>query len=54
MPTGQNVADFLGQGSDTTLVALAGKIVPVITSMVAAYTRGRGLTTTSPTTSWPR
>lgn len=42
MPTGQDVADFLGQGTDTTLVALAGEVVPVITAMVRAYTRGRG------------
>lgn len=39
---GQDVADFLGQGSDTALVALAGEVVPVITAMVSAYTRGRG------------
>ncbi|XTP33435.1 hypothetical protein ACORG1_24635 [Mycobacterium sp. TJFP1] len=42
MVTGQDVADFLGQGTDTTLVALAGEVVPVITAMVSAYTRGRG------------
>lgn len=40
--TGQDVADFLGQGTDTALVALAGEVVPVITAMVRAYTRGRG------------
>ncbi len=39
---GGDVAAFLGQGSDTTLVALAGEIAPVITAMVASYTRGRG------------
>ena len=39
---GQDVADFLGQGTDTALVALAGEVVPVITAMVSAYTRGRG------------
>ena len=39
---GQDVADFLGQGTDTALVALAGEVVPVITAMVRAYTRGRG------------
>jgi hypothetical protein len=42
MPTGQDVADFLGQGGDTTLVALAAEVAPVITAMVRAYTRGRG------------
>lgn len=36
------MADFLGQGSDTTLVALAEEIAPIITVMVKAYTRGRG------------
>ncbi|CAA0120925.1 Uncharacterised protein [Mycolicibacterium vanbaalenii] len=46
--TGQDVADFLGQGSDTTLVALAGEVVPVITAMVRAYTRGRGFTDDEP------
>ncbi len=39
---GGDVAAFLGQGSDTTLVALAGEVAPVITAMVASYTRGRG------------
>ena len=39
---GQDVADFLGQGSDTALVAVPEEVVPVITAMVAAYTRGRG------------
>ncbi|MCV7056295.1 hypothetical protein [Mycolicibacterium gilvum] len=46
--TGQDVADFLGQGTDTALVALAGEVVPVITAMVSAYTRGRGFTATEP------
>lgn len=40
--TGQDVADFLGQGDDTTLVVLAGEHVAVITAMVRAYTRGNG------------
>lgn len=48
MVTGQGVADFLGQGSDTTLVALAGEVVPVITAMVRAYTRNRGFDGTEP------
>lgn len=42
MPTGQDVADFLGQGTDPTLVALAGEVAPVITAMVRSYVRGRG------------
>ncbi|OBB01714.1 hypothetical protein A5668_23280 [Mycolicibacterium fortuitum] len=48
MVTGQDVADFLGQGTDTTLVALAGQAVPIITAMVRAYTRDRGFTGTEP------
>lgn len=42
--TGQQVADFLGQGDDTGLVALAGEHVDIITTMVRAYTRGNGFT----------
>lgn len=45
---GQDVADFLGQGTDTALVALAGEVVPVITAMVSAYTRGRGFEAGNP------
>lgn len=48
--TAQDVADFLGQGGDTTLVALAGEVVPVITAMVESYTRGRGFTAGEPNT----
>lgn len=40
--TGQDVADFLGQGTNTPLVALAGEHVTIITAMARAYTRGRG------------
>jgi hypothetical protein len=46
--TGQDVADFLGQGTDTTLVALAGQAVPIITAMARAYTRDRGFTGPEP------
>ena len=42
MVTGQDVADFLGQGDDTELVALAGQSVKVITAMARAYTRDNG------------
>lgn len=42
MVAGQDVADFLGRGSDTTLVALAGQHVGIITAMARAYTRGGG------------
>lgn len=48
--TAQDVADFLGQGTDSTLVALAGEVVPVITAMVESYTRGRGFTAGEPNT----
>lgn len=38
----QDVADFLGQGADATVVALAGESLPIITAMARAYTRGNG------------
>lgn len=40
--TGQDVADFLGQGTNTPLVALAGEHVVIIKAMVKAYTRENG------------
>lgn len=40
--TGQRVADFLGGGTDTNLVALAAEHAAVVTSMCRAYTRGIG------------
>lgn len=40
--TGQTVADFLGGGTDTNLVALAGNHADVVTQMCRAYTRGGG------------
>lgn len=40
--TGQHVANFLGQGSDTDLVALSEQAANVITAMARAYTRDRG------------
>ena len=40
--TGQDVADFLGQGTDATLVALAGQHVLIVQALAQAYTRGRG------------
>ncbi|QNK52357.1 hypothetical protein H7F30_12245 [Dermacoccus sp. PAMC28757] len=42
MVTGQDVADFLGQGDDEQFVALAGQSVTIITAMARAYTRGNG------------
>ena len=42
MVEGQDVADFLGQGDDDTVVALAGQHLQIITAMARAYTRGNG------------
>ncbi|MGD7706343.1 hypothetical protein [Microlunatus sp. Y2014] len=42
MVTGQDVADFLGQGDNPELVALADQSVPIITAMARAYTRDKG------------
>lgn len=42
MPTAQGVADFLGQGDDTDVVALAGSHLPIVLEAVKAYTRGGG------------
>ena len=44
MVTGQDVADFLGQGDDKQFVALAGESVTIITAMARSYTRGNGFT----------
>lgn len=48
--TGQQVADFLGQGDNPELVALAGQAVPIVTTMAKAYTRDRGFTADVPNT----
>lgn len=48
MPTAQDVADFLGQGDDATVLALAGEHLPIITAMASAYTRGVGFTEGEP------
>ena len=48
MITGQRVADFLGRGTDTTLVALAEEHAQIITAMAQGYTRGRGFETGEP------
>lgn len=45
-PTGATIASFLGQSGDTTLIALAGEHLPVITAMVRAYTRDEGFSPT--------
>ncbi|WP_261623510.1 hypothetical protein [Nesterenkonia marinintestina] len=45
LPTGQDVADFLGQGGEHTGVStLAQEHVPIVTAMARAYTRGNGFT----------
>ena len=48
MATAQDVADFLGQGDDQTVIALAGEHLPIITAMASAYTRGVGFTAGEP------
>ena len=48
MPTAQDVAAFLGQGDDETVIALAGEHLPIITAMASAYTRGVGFTEGEP------
>lgn len=40
--TAAAVAKFLGRGDDTSLVALAGEHLPIITAWVNSYTRGVG------------
>lgn len=42
MITGQDVADFLGQGDNPELVTLAGNHALIVTEMARAYTRGNG------------
>ncbi len=46
--SGADVAAFLGQGDDTTLVALAGQHAAIITALARAYTRGNGFTDAEP------
>lgn len=43
-PVAADVANLLGLGDDTEVVALAGAWLPVVTAQVKAYTRGRGFT----------
>jgi hypothetical protein len=42
VPSGQDIANFLGQGDDQGLIALAEEHARIITAMVRAYTRGNG------------
>ncbi|MBF6330267.1 hypothetical protein [Nocardia transvalensis] len=46
--TGKQIADFLGQGDNTELVALADQVVPLVALMAKAYTRGQGFTGPTP------
>ncbi|NKY35431.1 hypothetical protein HGA13_20500 [Nocardia speluncae] len=46
--TGEQVAAFLGQATNTELVAMASAHAVVITSMVRAYTRDGGFTANIP------
>ena len=48
LPTGQDVASFLGRGDDDRPVALAQEHVEIITAMVRAYTRDNGFTDGEP------
>jgi len=41
-PNGDDVAAFLGQSDDASLVALAAEQVPIVTELARAYTRGNG------------
>ncbi|MGY4709063.1 hypothetical protein ACXDF8_05770 [Mycolicibacterium sp. CBM1] len=42
--TGQLVADFLGQGDDSSLVTLAESHADIVTQIARAYTRDGGFT----------
>ncbi|WP_028476098.1 hypothetical protein [Nocardia sp. CNY236] len=46
--TGQQVADFLGRGSEPEFVALAGQHAAITTALASAYTRGEGFTDGEP------
>ena len=46
IPFPEDVAEFLGKGSDASVVALAEKHLPLVTAMVRAYVRGNGFTET--------
>jgi len=48
MLNGYDVAAFLGQSDDETLVALAEEHLPIVTALSRSYTRGNGFTTGEP------
>ncbi len=48
MPTGYDVAAFLGQRENMSTVVLAEEHLPVVVAFVHAYTRGQGFTDGEP------
>lgn len=44
MVTATDVAEFLGQGDDAEVVALAGAHLPIVMTFVKAYVRSNGFT----------
>ena len=46
--TGQDVADFLGEGDNAEIVALGEQHVPFVHAAVSADTRGKGFTDGEP------
>lgn len=47
-PRAARVAAFLGEGDDSTVIALAEQALPLVEASVRAYTRGRGFTAGTP------
>lgn len=47
MVIGEDVANFLGRGDDSTLIALAEEHIAIVTAMAKAYTRDRGFDATT-------
>lgn len=43
--TGQQIADFLGQGTDAATVALAGEHLRIVAAFIRNYTRGQAFAT---------
>ncbi|UYG15630.1 hypothetical protein BRM3_08200 [Brachybacterium huguangmaarense] len=48
MIEGKDVAEFLGQGDNEELAALAGEHLAIIIAMARSYTRGGGFTANEP------
>lgn len=47
-PTPADVASFLGQSDDASVVALAGQSLPLVKALAMSYTRGKGFTDGTP------